>query len=69
MIQFKFRRLEIPPNYSVDHLGTLSAKIICNIFLIYVDFHRNATFRKKMYCGKNHIFGGQLWRERGGIEN
>ncbi|KAF3619742.1 hypothetical protein FXO38_26585 [Capsicum annuum] len=22
-IQFKFRRLEIPPNYSVQHLGTL----------------------------------------------
>lgn len=21
MIQFKFRRLEIPPNYDVDHLG------------------------------------------------
>ncbi|GMP26632.1 hypothetical protein CsSME_00002997 [Camellia sinensis var. sinensis] len=23
MIQFKFRRLEIPPNYNVDHLGCI----------------------------------------------
>jgi hypothetical protein len=28
MIEFKFRRLEIPPNYDVDHLGMYLCKYL-----------------------------------------
>lgn len=44
MIQFKFRRLEIPPNYNVNHLGKIrflevmghfvfASLVLCNILI------------------------------------
>lgn len=61
MIQFKFRRLEIPPNYNVNHLGKIrflevmghfvfASLVLCNILikLLVVSPPRNIGFSSKL---------------------